>query len=147
VTLSDEERTAAKVEELDSLISELQRRKEELLRGTKARKAEPAAPRMVAPETTAPAKLEAAPPPVVRVSGTKSKSDLEKTLDGLPWKGFKKKDGEWAFLRNRDGRLIDELQSAKDFVDSVRKEGEVVVGKYRYQVSEDKFLNRYYAGA
>jgi hypothetical protein len=142
VTFSDEERAAAKVEELDSLILELQRRKEELLRGSKARRAERAAP-----ETPAPAKLEAAPQPVARVSGTKSKSDLEKTLDALPWKGFKKKDGEWAFLRNRDGRLIDELQSAKDFVDSVRKEGEVVVGKYRYQVSEDKFLNRYYAGA
>ena len=54
--------------------------------------------------------------------------------------------GEWAFLRDREGRLVDELQSSKEFVDRLRKEGEVVVGKYRYHVSEDKFLNRYYAG-
>ena len=143
MTLSDEERNSAKVEELDRLIAELQKRKEALLQPAKP----PAAPRTVAAEARPPAKPETPAQHVPRAPVVRSKSELEKTLDSLPWKGFKKKEGEWAFLRDRDGSLIDELQSAKDFVDSMRKEGEVVVGKYRYHVSEDKFLNRYYAGA
>jgi len=98
-------------------------------------------------EARAPARVEPAAHPKAKTSLVKPKDPLEATLDSLPWKSFKKKEGEWAFLRDREGRLIDELQSARDFVDRMRKEGEVVVGKYRYQVSEDKFLNRYYAGA
>ena len=140
MTLSDDERTAAKVEELDLLIAELQKRREALLKAAKAQPT-PAFPAGARAETRGPAKLETRPQ-----AAPKSKSDLERTLDSLPWKGFKKKEGEWAFLRDREGRLIDELQSARDFVDSVRKEGEVVVGRYRYQVSEDKFLNRFYKG-
>jgi len=146
VTLSHDERTAAKVEELDLLIAELQKRREGLLQAAKAREAKPAVPRVAGAETGVPAKLEPRSQPTPRAPGVRAKSELEKTLDSLPWKGFKKKEGEWAFLRDREGRLIDELQSAKDFVDSVRKEGEVVVGKYRYHISEDKFLNRYFAG-
>ena len=41
---------------------------------------------------------------------------------------------------------MDELQSAKEFVEELRRGNDVVVGKYRYRVSEDKFLNRYFAG-
>ncbi len=47
--------------------------------------------------------------------------------------------------QDREGRLIDALQSAKDFVDEIRRRNEVIVGKYRYRISEDKFLNRYLA--
>lgn len=147
MTTSDEERNSAKVEELDRLIAELQKRKEALLQHVEAREESPAAPMAAPAETRPPTKPENSPKPVPRASAVRSKSDLERTLDSLPWKSFKKKEGEWAFLRDREGRLIDELQSAKDFVDNVRKEGEVVVGKYRYHVSEDKFLNRYFAGA
>lgn len=147
MTLSDEERSSAKVEELDRLIAELQKRREALLQRVEARKEPPAAPKAAAAEISPPPKPEPAPQPTSRASGVRSKSELERTLDSLPWKAFKKKEGEWAFLRDREGRLIDELQSAKEFVDSVRKQGEVVVGKYRYHVSEDKFLNRYFAGA
>ncbi len=147
MTPSHDERTAAKVEELDALIAQLQKRREALIQAGKAREATPAAPGTAGAEAMMPAKLETRSRAVPRAPGPKSKSELEKTLDSLPWKGFKKKEGEWAFLRDREGRLIDELQSAKDFVDSVRKQGSVVVGKYRYQVSEDKFLNRYYAEA
>jgi len=146
LTLSDDERTSAKVEELDVLIAELQRRRAALLQAAKAREATPAVG-VAGTQIRVPAKLETRSQAVQRAPLLKSKSELEKTLDSLPWKGFKKKEGEWAFLRDREGRLIDELQSARDFVDRMRKEGEVVVGKYRYQVSEDKFLNRYYAGA
>jgi hypothetical protein len=148
VTLSDEDRIAAKVEELDELIAELQRRRTELLGTRGASALAPTAPKKAVVEVKVPAKLERPLHSAARTSEpARSKDALESTLDELPWKSFKKKEGEWAFLRDREGRLIDELQSEKEFVDRVRKEGDVVVGKYRYQVSEDKFLNRYFAGA
>jgi hypothetical protein len=68
---------------------------------------------------------------------------LEKTLNLLEWTGFKKKDGEWAFLRDRQGNIVEWLESAPEFVEQVRKGKEVVVGKYRYRASDDKFLNRF----
>jgi hypothetical protein len=147
MTLSDRERDAAKVEELDRMIAELQKRRESLLRAMGTGSPEPPTTKAASPETKAPPKPDASPRPLKRTIGADSKTELERTLDALPWKGFKKREGEWAFLRDRQGRLVDELQSQKDFVDKARKEGSVVVGKYRYQVSEDKFLNRYYSGA
>jgi hypothetical protein len=143
---SSDERTEAKVEELDRLIAELQGRRRDLLQAVKSTRAVPAS----AGTEEAKAKPASSPEAPVRAptaaSSPRARSSLEKELDELPWKSFKKKEGEWAFLRDREGRLVDELQSSKEFVDRLRKEGEVVVGKYRYQVSEDKFLNRYYAG-
>jgi len=148
MTLSDEDRVAAKVEELDRLIADLQKRRRELLEAKGAAPAAPAAPKRETVEAKAPARAERPPHLVARTpEPARAKNALELTLDSLPWKSFKKKEGEWAFLRDREGMLIDELQSEKDFVDRTRKEGQVVVGKYRYQVSEDKFLNRYYAGS
>jgi len=148
MTLSDEERLAAKVEEIDRLIADLQKRRRELLEASEAAPVTPAAPKKEPVETKASTKVERPPPLVARTpESARTKNALERTLDSLPWKSFKKKEGDWAFLRDREGRLIDELQSEKDFVDRARKEGQVVVGKYRYQVSEDKFLNRYYAGS
>jgi len=148
MTLSDEDRVAAKVEEVDRLIADLQKRRRELLGASEAATVTPAAPKKEAVETKAPTKAERPPQLVARTpEPARTKNALERTLDSLPWKSFKKKEGEWAFLRDREGRLVDELQSEKDFVDRARKEGQVVVGKYRYQVSEDKFLNRYYAGS
>jgi hypothetical protein len=149
MTLSDGDRVTAKVEEVDRLIADLQKRRRELLEAkSEAAPAINAAPKKEAVETKAPARAERPPPPAARTpEPVRAKNALERTLDSLPWKSFKKKEGEWAFLRDREGRLIDELQSEKDFVDRARKEGQVVVGKYRYQVSEDKFLNRYYARA
>jgi hypothetical protein len=69
---------------------------------------------------------------------------LEEALKSLEWSSFKKKEGEWTFLRNRDGSLVDTLTSETDFVNQLRKGKEVVVGRYRYAVSEDKFLNRHF---
>lgn len=147
MTLSEEERIAAKIEELDRLIADLQGRRRALLAAGGVSQTAPEAPTKQPVETKAAAAQEAPPPLKPKVSPLgRSKDPLEKTLDSLPWKSFKKKEGEWAFLRDREGMLIDELQSAKDFVDRVRKEGGAVVGNYRYQVSEDKFLNRYYVG-
>jgi hypothetical protein len=148
MTLSDADRAAAKVEEIDKLIADLQKRRRELLETSIVTTATPAAPMKETVETKQPAKATMPPPLRPRTSElSRTKNALERTLDSLSWKSFKKKEGEWAFLRDREGMLIDELQSEKDFVDRVRKEGQVVVGKYRYQVSEDKFLNRHFAGA
>ncbi len=69
---------------------------------------------------------------------------LEEALNSLDWSSFKKKEGEWAFLRNRDGSLVDALASETDFVNQLRKGKEIVVGRYRYAASEDKFLNRHF---
>jgi hypothetical protein len=147
LTFSDEERVAAKVEELDRLISDLQERKRELLAEKKGEMPTPPAPKKEPVESGTLLTTKRAPPSrATDSSPTRSNHALEATLNALPWKSFKKREGEWAFLRDREGRLIDELQSEKEFVESVRKKGEVVVGKYRYQVSEDRFLNRYFAG-
>ena len=82
----------------------------------------------------------AAAPPTQPVITDKA---LEKTLNLLEWTGFKKKDGEWAFLKDRQGNIVEWLESAPEFVLQVRKGKEVKVGKYRYRVSDDKFLNRF----
>lgn len=69
---------------------------------------------------------------------------LREALDSLEWSSFKKKEGEWTFLRNRDGTLVDALTSETDFVNRLRKGETIVVGRYRYAASEDKFLNRHF---
>lgn len=79
------------------------------------------------------------PPPPAPISD----KALEKTLNLLEWTGFKKKDGEWAFLKDRQGNIVEWLDSTPEFVQAVRKGKEVTVGKYRYRVSDDKFLNRF----
>ena len=147
MSLSHDEWAAAKVQELDRLIAELQKRRAELLGSREDLSRAPPTSKKE-PDAKAPPRLERPPQPVVRTPTPQKekKSALEAALDELPWKSFKKKEGEWAFLRDREGRLIDELQTETAFVDEVRKKGELVVGKYRYQVSEDKFLNRYFAG-
>jgi hypothetical protein len=145
--LSDDERIAAKVQELDRLIADLQKRRAELLGAGAESTAAPPVAKKEPVEVKAPTRVEKPPQLVTRASPPRQKNALEGALDELPWKSFKKKEGEWAFLRDREGRLVDELQSQTEFVDEVRKKGELVVGKYRYQVSEDKFLNRYFAGA
>ncbi|MDG6990346.1 MAG: hypothetical protein JRM99_02860 [Nitrososphaerota archaeon] len=132
--------TDAKVEEVDRLIEGLQKRRLELLRAKEAAGKGRAVPKDAVGAGTP--EQEASPLPGLE----KGMDALEETLDSLQWKGFRKKDGEWAFLRDREGRLVDELQSSKGFVDRLRKEGEAVVGRYRYRISEDRFLNRYYVG-
>lgn len=146
MALSDEEGINARVEEIDRLIGDLQKRKHELLKAKEVIRAEAASPKK-GPESGDAIRAEKPEPKSSPLSEfEKSTTASEETLDSLQWKSFKKEEGEWAFLRGRDGRLVDELQSSKDFVDRLRKESEVVVGKYRYRISEDRFLNRYFVG-
>lgn len=138
----DEARIDAQLKETERSIEELQKRKAELLRTKGA---------IRWARTTASASKVSAPKPVVPATAAAVKDHtpaftkaFEQTLNSLNWSSFKKKEGEWAFLRNRDGSLVDALASETDFVNQLRKGKEIVVGKYRYVVSEDKFLNRYF---
>lgn len=140
----DEARIDAQLKETERSIEELQKRKAELLRTkgairwarTTASVSKAAAPKSVMPATAAAAAVKDHTPAFTKA--------LEETLNSLNWSSFKKKEGEWAFLRNRDGSLVDALASETDFVNQLRKGKEIVVGRYRYVVSEDKFLSRYF---
>lgn len=134
---SDEERMDAEMKEIDRSLEELRKRREELLKAKEAIRTGkiPATPKSATPQTSAP----------VAAPATSAKA-LEGALNSLEWKSFKKKEGEWSFLRTRDGQLVDALKSETDLVNQLRRGKEIVVGKYRYSVSEDKFLNRFFAG-
>jgi hypothetical protein len=142
----------AKLKEIDASIVELQKRRAELLKAREglikktpdmhaAQAAEkggtglPSNPVQATPATTASPNAPSSPA---------ANKKLQRTLDSLEWTSFKKKEGEWSFLRTRSGALIDALESETEFVNQLRKGKQIVVGKYRYVVSEDKFLNRYF---
>jgi hypothetical protein len=136
---TDEARIDEQLKDTEKAIAELQKKRAELLRAQGAIR-------------WAKTKTGASPPgvglqqnqvtnPVPAFASTKA---LEKTLNSLEWSSFKKKEGEWTFLRKRDGSLVEMLESETDFVNLLRKGKELVVGKYRYVVSDDKFLNRYF---
>ncbi len=125
---ADDEFIDAKLEEVDRLLEELQKRRQELQEAKEASK-------------TGKTFHKALDLP--KFAG--AEADLEETLNSLGWKSFKKREGEWTFLRDREGRLRDELESVKAFVDQLRKGTDAVVGKYRYTISEDRFLNRYFS--
>jgi hypothetical protein len=137
----DEARIDSELKEVETSIGELQKRRAELLRAkgairwakTTASASKTEGPQHVVPTST-----------VATVASLASTKALEEALKSLEWSSFKKKEGEWTFLRNRDGSLVDTLTSETDFVNQLRKGREVVVGRYRYAVSEDKFLNRHF---
>jgi hypothetical protein len=132
----------AKLKEIDRSIAELQKQRVELVQARRALnvgKANAAIPRPVQPAQPAQSAQEAQP--------EMSDKEIEKVLNMLEWKSFKKKDGEWAFLRDMNGRLVEDLQGVTVFVDQLRKGRKIVIGKYRYSASDDKFLNRFFADA
>lgn len=126
---TDDELIDAKLEEIDRLLEELQKRRQELQEAKEA----------INTEKTFHKASE-----LPKHAG--SQETLQGALESLGWKSFKKKEGEWTFLRDREGRLRDELEPVREFVDQLRKGRDVVVGRYRYAISEDRFLNRFFAG-
>ncbi len=137
----DEARVDAELKETERSIGELQKRRAELLRakGTiRWAKTTASASKRADSQHAMPASSVAA------VASPVSTKALVEALNSLEWSSFKKKEGEWTFLRNRDGSLVDTLTSETDFVNLLRKGKDVVVGRYRYAVSEDKFLNRHF---
>ena len=129
---SEELRIDAKLKEIDATIADLQRQRRELL----------AAKSSLGKKSSAEVTVGEADSSQQETAGFSEKA-LEKAFNMLEWKEFKKKEGEWAFLRTRDGGLVEDLQPIVGFIDQLRKGKRVAVGKYDYVVSEDKFLNRY----
>lgn len=142
-TSPDEEaRVDAELKDVEKSIAELQKKRAELLRAQGAiRWAKTKASVSKAGSSQAAAPVAQATPAPMTPATAKA---LEKTLNSMEWSSFKKKEGEWTFLRNRDGSLVDALASEADFVNQLKKAREMVVGRYRYVLSEDKFLNRYF---
>jgi hypothetical protein len=137
----DEARIDAQLKDIEVSIEELQKKRAELLRAkgairwakTTASVSKTTDPRPVLPASSASAASAAA-----------STKALQEALNSLEWSSFKKKEGEWTFLRNRDGTLVDALASETDFVNRLRRGEAIVVGRYRYAASEDRFLNRHF---
>ncbi len=138
VAVSDEAQVDAELTDLDRSMEELKKKRAELLRAKEAirwAKTTASVSKTTTPQPVSPASAMTAAVP------TKA---LREALDSLEWSSFKKKEGEWTFLRNRDGTLVDALTSETDFVNRLRKGETIVVGRYRYAASEDKFLNRHF---
>ena len=123
----DQAQIDAKLREIDATIADLQRQRRELL-GARSELRKSAAPE-------SPAEPQRQPEP--------SEKAIERAMNMLEWKGFKKKDGEWAFLRTRDGDLVEDLKPIVGFIDQLRKGRRLALGEYEYVASEDRFLNRY----
>jgi hypothetical protein len=119
----------AKLKETERSIAELQKVRLDLLRARMALKKG----------------MSAAAPVPQQPRPELNEKVIEKALNMLEWRNFKKKDGEWTFLRDMNGKLVEDLTGVTEFVDELRKGRQVVIGKYRYVASEDKFLNRYSA--
>jgi hypothetical protein len=143
----------AKLKEIDASIVELQKRRAELLKAREGLMKN--TPDVHAAQAAEKGGTGLPPNPVQATSSSTTTAPnapssqpaskkLQRTLDSLEWTSFKKKEGEWTFLRTRNGALIDALESETEFVNQLRRGKQIVVGKYRYVVSEDKFLNRYF---
>lgn len=135
----------SELKEIEQSIADLLKRKAELVREREAIRAEQR--RNATPSPSAairPAnKAVVATPPAEGQAPVSTKA-LEAALNAMEWSSFKKREGEWAFLRTRNGQLIETLEGQTEFVDQLRRGKELVVGRYRYKVSEDRFLNRYF---
>lgn len=121
----DEALLNARLKEIDEKIADLQRQRRQVV------------------EAKAGLKSAQSEPPAERQPQELDEKLIERSLYMLEWNAFKKKDGEWAFLRTRDGQLVEDLKPIVDFIDQLRKGRRLQVGRYDYVVSEDKFLNRY----
>jgi len=124
----DEAQLDARLKEIDSKIAELQSERRRLVE-TRARSRKP---------------VTAGPPAVQQPEQPQlSEKAIQRQLNMLEWSEFKKKEGEWAFLRTRDGQLVEDLKPIAAFIDKLRKGSRLTVGPYEYVASEDRFLNRY----
>jgi hypothetical protein len=133
-TEAEEAQVSAKIEELDTIIVRLQKRKQELTEAMETMKGE-----MTFGRTPSPSGFE---------KGEDQDSVDEgvlKSLNSVRWKGFGQgKEGEWTFVTDRQGNLTKELQPARGFIEGLKAGAPIAAGKYRYKVSQDgKFLNRY----
>lgn len=65
------------------------------------------------------------------------------TLNSLSWKKFRNGEGEWAFFLGPDDALLPELERAREFIESLKREKEAPLEGWRYRISKERFLNRF----
>jgi hypothetical protein len=65
------------------------------------------------------------------------------TLNSLHWKKFKSGGGEWTFFLGPDDSLVPELEPARQFIEKLRNEKEVILEGWNYRISKERFLNRF----
>ncbi len=64
-------------------------------------------------------------------------------LGSLSWKKFSNGKGEWAFFLGPDDALLPELEPAREFIETLRREKEASLEDWRYRISKERFLNRF----
>ena len=64
-------------------------------------------------------------------------------LNALSWKKFSNGKGEWAFFLGPDDALLPELEAAREFIESLKREKEASLEGWRYRISKERFLNRF----
>ena len=64
-------------------------------------------------------------------------------LDTLSWTKFSNGKGEWAFFLRPDDALLPELEPAREFIESLKREKEASLEGWRYRISKERFLNRF----
>ena len=128
----------AKIEELDAIIAQLQKRRQDLVEAMDAIKEESGNFGRTSRQS-----------PLEYEKGARDEGLVDarvlKALDSVSWKGFGQgKEGEWAFATDRQGNLTRELEPAKDFIEGLKAGTLIAAGRHRYKVSQDgKFLNRF----
>ena len=142
----EEARIDASLKEIERSVAELLKKKQELVRAKEVLRAEKrdGAIRSAPSAGAEPQPAKGGVPSAQTSQVPPSTKALEAALNAMEWSSFKKREGEWTFLRTREGKIADALESQTDFVNQLRRGKEVVVGRYRYRVSEDRFLNRFF---
>jgi hypothetical protein len=124
---------AGRIQMIDELLSDLQRRRKELVEAREALKEE----------------ISMSSSDTKKAEGSHDEEMMGMVLNSLQWTKFGAgKDGEWAFANRRDGRPLKELDLIRASIDGMRTGQQITVGDYRYKLSSDgKFLNRFSASA
>jgi hypothetical protein len=60
-----------------------------------------------------------------------------------PWQKFKSGAGEWTFLLGPDDALLPKLEPARQFIERLRKEKEVIPDGWHYLISKEWFRNSF----
>jgi len=73
----------------------------------------------------------------------KAAASIAICLDTLTWNKFSNGKGEWAFFLGPNDALLPELEPARGFIESLKREKEAPLEGWRYRISKERFLNRF----
>jgi hypothetical protein len=125
LSASEEKEIDGQIRMIDELLSDLQKRRKDLVEAKEAIREE------MSRQGT---------------HDTRETSSREvEILSSLQWKKFGPgKEGEWAFANRRDGKLLAELEQIRTTIDEMKNGQQLTIGEFRYKLSADgKFLNRF----